>query len=386
MFEPLRVVIVDHEPRSREIGLRTLTAAGHDVVSFSSVAACLPHLSRRRVDAILLELHLPQLGGLSLLRSLRKRGLPIPVVMTGVTARPTERREIQRHGAAFLGKPYAEPQLVEALRDVLPGRASVTAEAPAPYSILDHLEGRGLERLLETAKLPVLDPRVSEVERFLTAPEPPSSAVLAGLIEADPRLSAALVQRSNSVSYRGTVDVVALPVAITRLGIREVLRVVLEVMLQEGFEVRSPMLRRVLAELWEECVAAARIGRDLAAREERLGLDPDEVFMATLMHDLGRPFLVCALDRVEERVERERVDAILEAHHARAGARLLTQWGMPAPLIGLARTHEGPPARISELAAIANLASLRVHDDPNDAERIEALEVRLQLRRHTSAA
>ncbi|MFK7985452.1 MAG: HDOD domain-containing protein [Sandaracinaceae bacterium] len=388
MSEPLRVMVVDHEPVSRGAGLRLLTASGHEVVSFASVAACVPHLSRSHLDAILVELHLPKLGGLSLLRSLRKRALAIPVVITGATVRPAERREIKQLGAVFLSKPYGGPQLESALRDVLPAGALAAAMAPSPvpYSILDHLDGRGLERLLSKAKLPVLDPRVTEVQRFLTAADPPSSTVIASVVEADPRLSAALVQRANSVSYRGSVDVVALPVAITRLGIREVLRVVLEVVLQEGFKVRSALLRTVLSDLWEDCVAGARGAREMAAHNERLGLDQDEVFMATLMHDLGRPFLACALDRVDEPLDRERVDQILDAHHARAGARLLTEWGMPPQLIGMTRTHDGPPSRLTELAALAKLASLRVRNREEDAEMIAALESRLHMRRHAGAA
>lgn len=73
-------------------------------------------------DIVLLDLGLPGLHGLSLLREARQRGLGTPVIVVTATASPEMRRRAFRDGAsAVMTKPVTPQQLVSVIEDLLPG-------------------------------------------------------------------------------------------------------------------------------------------------------------------------------------------------------------------------------------------------------------------------
>lgn len=114
-----RVLIVDDEPEVRKTLTDVLRAMRYpDVLQIEGVAdgqQGLDAVVRQRPDLVLLDLHMPKVGGLSLLKQLREVEPRLPVIV--ITATPDNKMstEALRGGAvAYLPKPF-DPRHVEML-------------------------------------------------------------------------------------------------------------------------------------------------------------------------------------------------------------------------------------------------------------------------------
>ena len=123
--EPLTIAIVDDEESVRT-GLRRLCTAlglnasvygsGRDFIA--SLEAGLP-----RPDCLLLDAHMPQMGGLEVQRHLTDAGVDIAtIVYTADDAPEAKARYIAAGVTEYLRKPIAGDELLEALERVMASR------------------------------------------------------------------------------------------------------------------------------------------------------------------------------------------------------------------------------------------------------------------------
>lgn len=80
-----RILVADTDKSVRDLVRLRLTAWGHDVVSFADGQSALRALSEEHYDLALLDLDLPRVGGLDVLRSIRasdSADRPTVVLMT----------------------------------------------------------------------------------------------------------------------------------------------------------------------------------------------------------------------------------------------------------------------------------------------------------------
>jgi PAS domain S-box-containing protein len=113
-IEPCCVLVVDDHPMVRAQMRRSLELRGFTVFDAEDGQACLEHLERRRFDLILLDMTMPGLAGPEVLRTIRRRGLMVPVVLTSgytLSAEALDAGSFQ----AFLQKPYGIGELMEAI-------------------------------------------------------------------------------------------------------------------------------------------------------------------------------------------------------------------------------------------------------------------------------
>jgi FixJ family two-component response regulator len=100
------IAIVDDE-QSVRVGTRT----------FASAEELLASLVDRRPDCVVLDAHMPGLGGLAAQTSLHERGIDIPSVMiTGRDDHETRARSISGGACAYLCKPIDADVLIGAIR------------------------------------------------------------------------------------------------------------------------------------------------------------------------------------------------------------------------------------------------------------------------------
>jgi DNA-binding response OmpR family regulator len=112
----MKVLIVEDEARIASFLIKGLTARGYSVEHASTGGDGLARVvSDGDFDLVLLDLGLPDVDGLEVLRDIRVRGLKIPVII--LTARAADREAGLRLGADdFLVKPLPFSRLLEHVR------------------------------------------------------------------------------------------------------------------------------------------------------------------------------------------------------------------------------------------------------------------------------
>ncbi len=124
---PTTVLVIDDEPQIRRLLRVTLEAAGHRVLDASNGNEGLVEAAQRRPDAILLDLGLPDLDGLTLLKRLREWS-QVPVVV--LTVRDGEEDKIASLDAGaddYVTKPFSSGELLARLRAALRHRQGPAA-------------------------------------------------------------------------------------------------------------------------------------------------------------------------------------------------------------------------------------------------------------------
>jgi putative two-component system response regulator len=115
-----RVLCVDDEPVILQILRRLLEVQGFDPVTCSNPLTALSEFSEGMFDVVITDIHMPQMDGLSLMRSLRAKQPDLPVVI--VTGQGTVDTAIQalREGASgMLVKPFTGEELLSEVRRAL---------------------------------------------------------------------------------------------------------------------------------------------------------------------------------------------------------------------------------------------------------------------------
>jgi two-component system phosphate regulon response regulator OmpR len=137
---PHKIMVVDDDPRLRDLLRRYLTDNGFNVVVAESGAMMTKLWQRERYDALILDLMMPGEDGLSVLRRLRGMNDPTPVIMLTAKGEDVDRIVGLEMGADdYLPKPFNPRELLARLNAVLRRRGP--DEAPgAPAQDLKTVE------------------------------------------------------------------------------------------------------------------------------------------------------------------------------------------------------------------------------------------------------
>ncbi len=123
------MLVVDDEPMVREVVARYLELDGHHVHEAGDGAAARDLLAREHIDLVVLDVMLPELDGLSLLRQIRSQG-DLPVLLLTAKGEETDRLLGLELGADdYVVKPFSTREVVARVRTIL-RRASPSASAP----------------------------------------------------------------------------------------------------------------------------------------------------------------------------------------------------------------------------------------------------------------
>lgn len=127
-----RVLVVDDDERVRTVVAWQLEAEGFGVVEAADGPAALARVAADRPDLVVLDLGLPGLGGLDVLRALRRADEPaLPVIVLSGRDGETDRIVGLDLGADdYLVKPFSPGELAARVRSVLRRAAAVPAPAP----------------------------------------------------------------------------------------------------------------------------------------------------------------------------------------------------------------------------------------------------------------
>jgi DNA-binding response OmpR family regulator len=118
-YPPRRVLVVDDEPMVREVVARYLEREGFRVDAAGDGREARELIERRPPDLIVLDLMLPEVGGLDILTDLRRRtDLPV-IVLTARGEEPDRVVGLELGADDYLVKPFSPRELVARVRSVL---------------------------------------------------------------------------------------------------------------------------------------------------------------------------------------------------------------------------------------------------------------------------
>jgi FixJ family two-component response regulator len=114
------VAVVDDDPAICKAIGRLITKSKFDVMTFTCGQKLLDMLQVRQPNCLLLDLHMPGLSGLDILRAMANAGMKLPVIIITGSDEPTSHAQCLAAGAlAVLLKPLDPAEILRAIDQAL---------------------------------------------------------------------------------------------------------------------------------------------------------------------------------------------------------------------------------------------------------------------------
>ncbi|MFH1635244.1 MAG: response regulator [Chloroflexota bacterium] len=120
--EPKKIVIVENEPDTAEMFAEMMRLSSFTVLKSYGGTAAIALISHVKPDAVVLDVMMPDLSGLEVLRFMRSDPslAHIPVIVVSAKSLPSDIKEGLEAGASiYLTKPVAYQTLTEAVRNTI---------------------------------------------------------------------------------------------------------------------------------------------------------------------------------------------------------------------------------------------------------------------------
>ena len=115
-----RLLLVEDDPTLRQALTFNLTREGYEVTSAADGEAGLEAARSERLDLVLLDVMLPGMSGIEVLRVLRREGVTTPVIILSAKGDEIDRVVGLKLGADdYVAKPFSRPELLARIEAVL---------------------------------------------------------------------------------------------------------------------------------------------------------------------------------------------------------------------------------------------------------------------------
>lgn len=128
---PVRVLVVDDEPPIRRFLRTSLSAQGYHVLEAENGGAALTMFDRNPPGVLVLDLGLPDIDGVEVIRRIRDNGSTVPIIV--LSSRVDERGKVQALDLGaddYVTKPFGTDELLARLRAALRHRLQQQGERP----------------------------------------------------------------------------------------------------------------------------------------------------------------------------------------------------------------------------------------------------------------
>jgi putative nucleotidyltransferase with HDIG domain len=190
-----------------------------------------------------------------------------------------------------------------------------------------------------TVPLPPMPHAVMQCLRLFQSPDVPMESV-ARVLETDPPLAARVVRVANSPRFATLQRAANLRQAMMRLGLREMKRLVTEAAVRSVFGSRDARIADACQGIWTHSRAVGLLARELAVWVK--AGNPEEAYLAGLLHDVGKPIVAGFLLEMERATVGRQISAWMKAGdwirlvqriHRPVGLAFGARWQMPAPVL-----------------------------------------------------
>jgi HD-like signal output (HDOD) protein/DNA-binding response OmpR family regulator len=299
----MKVLVVDDMPVIRDPIAAALTAAGYETLCAGKGREALQAVKTERPDLILLDIGLPDIDGLTVLRAIRTSFSPaeLPVILLSSEEQRDSIVRASKLGAQeyLLKSRFSMKELLSRLEKYAPSSTSSESEAKSP---LPHLQEGTIhfgeipqlltretffERTKTAMKAKTLSGVVAQVISLATAPRT-ELADLAAVVSRDVLLATRVLQAANSAAYRsarGTCHTIA--DAIRQVGCSTIRNIAAAVGIFEAMpDTASDGFNPIRC--WQHSFAVARLCEMFATS---IGQNTGTAYLVGLCHDLGEIIL-----------------------------------------------------------------------------------------------
>ena len=207
---------------------------------------------------------------------------------------------------------------------------------------------RNLRRLLtsQPIELPVFHPIAVRLQLLLETTDFTMDEVVR-LCNEDQALAGQILRMANSPLYSGRLRTETIKDAVIRLGAQQVTNLAMAAS-QAGLHVSdNAVIDAFLQRLWQHSHACA-FGAHWLARRLEFPQHADKAYMAGLLHDIGKLYLLKALERLDRVGEAQSLLAektvveIFDELHVEKGCELMQHWNMPKLFFNAVAYHHDP--------------------------------------------
>jgi putative nucleotidyltransferase with HDIG domain len=215
-------------------------------------------------------------------------------------------------------------------------------------------------------ELPIFHPVALKLQRMLSDYDFTVDEV-ALVANEDTALASQMLKMANSPMYMGRTKVATIKEVVIRLGAQQVINIAIAASQAAAHASANPVLDRYMKALWEHSHACALGSRWLAQSCGMRGA-VDESYLAALLHDVGKLYLLKAIERlvnvgvISSLFDDELIMEIFEVMHVEQGLRLVQHWNFPAMYCDVIKAHHAESwDSVNKMLGIVRFVNLCCH-------------------------
>lgn len=222
-----------------------------------------------------------------------------------------------------------------------------------------------VRRLLasQPIELPIFHPVALKLQKMLSDYDFTVDEV-AQVANEDMSLASQMLKIANSPMYMGRSKVATIKEAVIRLGVQQVINLVIAASQSAAHSSSNPALDHYMKELWLHSHGCALGAKWLANSCGMRGV-ADETYLAALLHDVGKLYLLKSIERlvtagvINSMFDDELIMEIFEVMHVEQGCRLMQHWNFPSMYCDVIRDHHSEQwDNVNKMLAIVRLVNL----------------------------
>ena len=202
-----------------------------------------------------------------------------------------------------------------------------------------------IEDYVESDKvtLPPFDRTALRIQQEIQKPDVKISKI-ENLIIADSAMSSQILKVANSAFFRGLSKVITIREAIVRLGLDEITRIIMILTQKDLYSTKDTFIKNYRSILWQHALVCAQTSQWVAG-EAGFEEVTQEVFFASLMHDIGKLFLITVIEHIKKSKNisfipsKSVINEIIKGQHAEQGYKLMVKWNLPDQYCQATKEH-----------------------------------------------
>ena len=184
----------------------------------------------------------------------------------------------------------------------------------------------------DTLLLPSL-PEVALKVRDVAEDEDATTQQMVDILSQDGSMSARLLQVVNSPLYPSCIVIDDLQMAVTRMGIRQVRDLVMNLAMKQMYQPTSAVMEQQFRKAWGTSVEAAAICQMMAVTVVK-DIRKEQALLAGLIHNIGSlPILLIAENYDDLFQDEVALNSLVLELQGRVGAMILESWNFSTDLI-----------------------------------------------------